>query len=555
MTTPVDRRGGPRAARSRNASSPRRIAEPVRPAPPPRSGRPLLSPVRDIRSTDHIRASLAETAGPRVLVVASEAPPIVSGVSRTVDRLTSGMRLAGMDVDVISSNDIPRWTFGEARISAFPAHWRGLAQKFDQYDVVNLHGPAPTISDVFLSMWRTIPAHRRPALVYTHHSGIAIQGFGALCRMYDQLQARLAGVADRILVTSESYAAEMRRRGGPPVDIVPWGVDTETFGVPRTRRPERGHLKVLFVGQMRPYKGVPVLLRAVNGQPEIELTLVGGGDQERLLRGMASDLRMTNATFLGRVDDAELPRLYAEHDVIVLPSTTRAEAFGLVLLEGMAAGCVPVASDLPGVRDVAGGTGLLVEPGNVQNLRETLLSLADAPELVAEMGAASHALASALPWAEMSSRYVRSIQAALADAGQRQARSVLRKPLLTPESTLPSIRDRFGANWSSMLVFPSAENRARQVAWGRAAEPAHRMTRRPIAERIATYGRPVVLDHRVEDRALRRLLVRSDVGSAMAMPVEMRHGALAVVTVTLAADSTRRYDDRDLADFADVLAG
>jgi rhamnosyl/mannosyltransferase len=61
----------------------------------------------------------------------------------------------------------------------------------------------------------------------------------------------------------------------------------------------------------------------------------------------------------------------------VLPSVTRAEAFGLVLLEGMAAGCVPVASDLPGVRDVAGPTGLVVPPRDPKALRQALRGLAD----------------------------------------------------------------------------------------------------------------------------------------------------------------------------------
>src|SRR5436309_14239636 len=76
----------------------------------------------------------------KILVVASEAPPIVSGVSRCVEKLSSGLRDRGQDVDVISAVDIPRFTIGEYRFSSFIAHWPRIAARLAQYDVVNLHG-------------------------------------------------------------------------------------------------------------------------------------------------------------------------------------------------------------------------------------------------------------------------------------------------------------------------------------------------------------------------------------------------------------------------------
>jgi Glycosyl transferases group 1 len=60
-----------------------------------------------------------------------------------------------------------------------------------------------------------------------------------------------------------------------------------------------------------------------------------------------------------------------------------------VLLEGMAAGCVPVASDLPGVRAVAGQSGMLVPPGDATALRRTLLHLARNRDILTERAAQS----------------------------------------------------------------------------------------------------------------------------------------------------------------------
>ena len=149
---------------------------------------------------------------------------------------------------------------------------------------------------------------------------------------------------------------------------------------PLSPRGVANKLRVLFVGQMRQYKGVETLLAAVAGQDWLELTLVGRGPELDKYQRLARRLSATNVRFTGRLPDPELSAQYQANDVIVLPSVTRAEAFGLVLLEGMASGCVPVASDLPGVRDVAGPTGLVVRPGDVEALRGAFWQLASEPE-------------------------------------------------------------------------------------------------------------------------------------------------------------------------------
>jgi rhamnosyl/mannosyltransferase len=70
----------------------------------------------------------------------------------------------------------------------------------------------------------------------------------------------------------------------------------------------------------------------------------------------------------------------------VLPSVSRREAFGVVLVEGMAAGCVPIASDLPGVREVVGRTGFLFPTGDANRLAGILRVLRDDPALVQKIG-------------------------------------------------------------------------------------------------------------------------------------------------------------------------
>jgi rhamnosyl/mannosyltransferase len=332
-----------------------------------------------------------------ILIVTSEAPPIVSGISTCIDRLAAGLIAREHRVRVLSSIQIPRVAVGEWRLSSFVAHWPRIARGLRHFDVVNLHGPVPTMSDAFLWLSRWLPPHLRPAIVYTHHSPIDIKGASGMSACYNKLHNFLALRADRIVASSPHYARLHRSRFGPAAVAIPWGADPRLSG-PQHGRRSRDELHVLFVGQMRPYKGVETLLAAAAGQPWLKLTLVGEGAELPRYRRLAERLSVGNARFTGRLSRAELHHQYEISDVVVLPSVTRAEAFGLVLLEGMAAGCVPVASDLPGVRDVAGPTGLVVPPGDPRALRAALRGLADDAARLDRLADASRRAAQALTW-------------------------------------------------------------------------------------------------------------------------------------------------------------
>jgi glycosyltransferase involved in cell wall biosynthesis len=333
-----------------------------------------------------------------ILIVTSEAPPIVSGISTCIDRLAAGLIARDHRVRVLSSAQIPRVAIGEWRLSSFVAHWPRVARRLRHFDVVNLHGPVPTMSDAFLWLSGWLPPHLRPAIVYTHHSPIDIKGASGMSAYYNKVHKSLALRADRIVASSQHYARQHRSRFGPAAVAIPWGVDPRLpTTLPKRRRPG-DELRVLFVGQMRPYKGVETLLAAAAGQPWLKLTLVGEGAELARYRRLAERMAVANARFTGRLPDRELHRQYRLNDVVVLPSVTHAEAFGLVLLDGMAAGCVPVASDLPGVRDVAGPTGLVVPPGDPQALRAALRGLAGDAALLERLAAASRRAAQSLTW-------------------------------------------------------------------------------------------------------------------------------------------------------------
>jgi rhamnosyl/mannosyltransferase len=373
-----------------------------------------------------------------ILIVASEAPPITSGLARCVERLGTGLTGRGHHVGVLSSVQMPRLALHEFRLSSLAMHWRWLARGLQDYDVVNLHGPAPTLSDSFLYLLSRLPLDQRPPLVYTHHGALAISGLGPLCGLYNAAHRMLSRHSTLIVASSTDYADYHFLPGGPPVTVVPWGADPPPSrqgdgvgpsplgldlggdpSVTAISRPDDPSvtggrpLRVLFVGQMRPYKGVETLLRAVAGRPELALTLVGSGPKRRYYERLASRLGAGNVTFRGWVSDQALAEEYRRQEVVVLPSITQAEAYGLVLLEGMRAGCVPVASDLPGVRGVAGPTGRLVTPGDTGSLRDTLLALSRDREGLRALRQRSILRAGQLDWDSTVAAYDRAFRAAI----------------------------------------------------------------------------------------------------------------------------------------------
>lgn len=258
-------------------------------------------------------------------------------------------------------------------------------------DIVHLHHPHP-LGDI-----AALTDRRRP-LVITHHSDVVRQR--AFRALYGPLvhaalrRARLVAVGSaRFLgVSHELRGFEAKTR------VIPFGIDDARFRpsaaldarVHELRARWAGEPVVLAVGRLVPYKGLEVLLKAAEGL-ELRVVLVGEGPEVLRLRALAGP----RTTFEGRVSDADLAAYYRMADVLCLPSVTIAEAFGIVLLEGMACGLPLITTALPtGVSDVNrdGVTGLVVPPGDVGALREALIALMADRERREAFGTAARAV-------------------------------------------------------------------------------------------------------------------------------------------------------------------
>lgn len=164
------------------------------------------------------------------------------------------------------------------------------------------------------------------------------------------------------------------------VEIIPNAIDTGPFdrqvdrGAVRARWGVQPHEKlVVCVGRLVPQKGIEYLIHSVpiaaRRRPDVKFIIVGDGWYRDHLEYIANSTgQRWRITFTGFISDWDLVDLTKSADVMVVPSIY--EPFGIVALEGMAAGVPVVASQVGGLTEVVehDRTGVFVYPRNPESI-------------------------------------------------------------------------------------------------------------------------------------------------------------------------------------------
>jgi phosphatidylinositol alpha-mannosyltransferase len=170
-----------------------------------------------------------------------------------------------------------------------------------------------------------------------------------------------------------------------------------------------------FIGRHEPRKGLAVLLDAWRTIDRDAVLWVGGaGPQTEELRAESST---SNVEWLGAITDAERDSHLRGATVVCAPSL-HGESFGVVLLEGMAAGTAVVASAIEGYANVARADrdALLVPPGDVGALQQALRRVLDDPALRERLVTEGRARAEEFSMARLAERYLELYERALVPA-------------------------------------------------------------------------------------------------------------------------------------------
>ncbi len=336
----------------------------------------------------------------RILHIYKDYFPVLGGIENYIKILAEAHTTMGHQVTVLVCAPGPRTerltmngveVIKAARLATVASMPLSLAQPLHalrlRADVVHIHSPYPLGE---ITAWLFKP---RTPLIITHHSDVVRQQ--GWLRLYGPLLRRILRRADRILATSPPYieSSPWLHPIRDKCTVVPLGVDHRRFHPPT--RPFDGPPTLLFVGRLRYYKGLDTLLRALPALPGVQLNVVGTGPMETAWQVLTHDLELdTRVHFLGEVSDADLPLLYRQAHLFVLPANARSEAFGMVLLEAMASGLPCVSTELgTGTSWVVqdGVTGRVVPPHSPEAMAAAIGELLANPARLWEMGRAARA--------------------------------------------------------------------------------------------------------------------------------------------------------------------
>ncbi len=321
----------------------------------------------------------------RVLMLTWEYPPrIIGGISRVVEGLSKALVKLGVEVHVITNEmsgspneqdddgvhvhrvqiespapDFHSWIL---MMNHYFAKRAGrLSCEVGKFDIVHVHD------------WLTFPAGAETksflgnTMVTTLHS-LEFRRSGGTntpeSKMIDSLEWWATYESSIVVVCSGSMKSDTKSQFKVPEDkiwVIPIGIEPKRF----EQRPNRDRVRsrygvtndqklVLFVGRLTSQKGCEYMIRAlpyVARYHNVRLLVVGDGYMRNELENIASSSGESwRISFLGFLKDSDLTELQLCSDVMVIPSVY--EPFGVVALEGMAAGVPVVASNIDGLAEI-----------------------------------------------------------------------------------------------------------------------------------------------------------------------------------------------------------
>ena len=357
----------------------------------------------------------------RILQIYKDYAPVMGGIENHIKVVAESLRQHNVDARVLVTNTTAQTvhqvidgiavtkTGRQLNISSAPislGFYPWLYRLEKDVDIAHLHLPYPPgeLGQLLLG--------RSQRLVLTYHSDIVRQK--VLGALYAPFLHQLLRRADLIAVSNPVYVQSSRflQKVADKCRVIPFGIDLARFAVTpqiRRRAAEIQHMfgnrpLLLFVGRLRHYKGVNVLLDAMRSaavqQLNAHLLVIGIGPlYEPLQQQAAAAGLLERVTFGGEWSDEDKIAAYHAANLFVLPSVNRAETLGIVQIEAMSCGTPVISTELgTGTSWVNQHqqTGLVAPPDDAAALSQAIVDLLGNVERRREMGQAAQRRAHAL---------------------------------------------------------------------------------------------------------------------------------------------------------------
>jgi len=291
----------------------------------------------------------------RIIIVSPYDLDTSGGVQAQALGLEVGLTKRGHSVTAVGPKHVRniRANGSVAPISLSRRDWSHVQSIVSESDVVHVHEPfMPVVS------WAALKASR--PTVATFHADpsrlvrLAYTAAGSVLRR---------SLGDAFVAAVSPVAASAIAKFANPV-LIPNGIHLPSAQYDKVRG------SLVFLGRDDPRKGLDVLLAAWPGiarrHSHAQLTVVGIVDRPAI----------EGVTFAGFVNEAEKERILGRSQIMIAPQTS-GESFGITVAEGMAAGCLVVASDLPAFRFVTDGLGRIFRAGDRDQLSSVVGDVLD----------------------------------------------------------------------------------------------------------------------------------------------------------------------------------
>lgn len=250
--------------------------------------------------------------------------------------------------------------------------------RVEHADLINVHAPVPGLPDIGAWVSGATP------VVVTYHAGSMKKGKiipDIVIWLYENGPLKwLLNMADSIVCSSDFVRDDFLNKYKYKSKTITPGVDTAQF------KPAENSVinsnTILFVAGLsrsQQFKGLKLLMEAIKkvseNIPTIRLVVVGEGDMRTEYEEHSKKLGLEkNVSFMGKLTGEPLVHAYQQASVFVLPSSSPAESFGMVLVEAMACGRPVIGTNLGGIPNVIDNekNGILIPEKNVKALSSAI---------------------------------------------------------------------------------------------------------------------------------------------------------------------------------------
>ena len=319
----------------------------------------------------------------------------IGGIAQHVRDLVKFLKEHGHDVDVISSENIPIIPFKKLKNPSFLISSFFKTKFMKRYDIVHAQHPIAALAMKNVSGKKILTIHG----IYSEQIGMLHGKFSS--KLSNKFEKNAFKWADAVTAGSKE-AFNYYSKLGAKVFFVPNAIDMKSLPLGSDKRYEK---QIIFAGRLSKEKGILTILETAKNLPKnVDLIIVGAGPEENIVLEFVKNT--DNVHFLGYQTKEKTISLIRGSILLIQPSF--AEGISATLLESMVCKTPIIATNIGGNKElfVHNKTGILIEPGNSNELLKEIMRMLNDQNLRVEIARSAYNEVQKYDWSNVGQLYL-----------------------------------------------------------------------------------------------------------------------------------------------------